>query len=175
MSQMEINLSHLKALPFDFGGAVDAHIKALQAHRTTEHAAAPTAHPLVERAISRVQYPVTDGKPDDFVPNYKVVDDSPSLDDRKMALVQSLTDEATRLMAGIMPPLKQDLWNLQYADAVAVEDKKRTSAQNAAIKLHEDRIAKVRAIHMHLAQMKSDIHDLTESTIEKWKAAPFPT
>jgi hypothetical protein len=172
---LELNLSHIKSLPFDFGGAVDAHIKALKAHQSTIGEAAPTPpHPLVERVIRRVQYPIDAKKPDDFVADFKVVDDTPSLDQRKMELAQKIGLGAQTLINSIIPPLKVRLWNLQANEAKGIPPAKRSTQQKTAIANQDARNAKVNAIMAHLAQMESDIDDLTEQTIDGWQPAPFP-
>lgn len=171
----QINLSAVKMMPFDFEKAIADHIKALKAHQLTIHEPVPTSHPMVEHAIRRVQYPIDDKKPDDFVADFQVIDDSPSLDERKAALGQSIRQEANGLIQAIMPPLKQRLWEMQYQDAIAIDVKKRSSAQKTEIAKYEAKVSKVQAIMRHLAQQESDIHDLTDATIDGWRAAPFPT
>lgn len=172
---LKINLSDVKALSFSFDGAVDAHINAMKAHQTTIGEAAPAAHPLVEQAIRRVQYPIEARKPDDFVKDFQVIDDSPSLEERKTALAQAVHMRATTAIQTIMPPLKQRLREMQYHDALAVKIEDRSSAQKATIAEHQSRTSKISAVMRHLAQQESDIHDLTEDTIDDWKPAPFPT
>jgi hypothetical protein len=174
---MELNLSYIKALPFDFGNAIEAHIKALKAHQTTVGEPAPIAHALVERAVRRVQYPIDAKKPDDFVADYTVVDDTPpppTLDQRKTALAvnaQALCQEA---MDAASPPLKRRLADMEAGRAMMVDPAKRTPAQLAAIAAQQARGVKSEAILFHLATLESQIHDLTEQTIDGWKPAPFP-
>lgn len=174
---MEILLSRIKALPFDFEGAVDAHIAALEAHRFTEGEAAPAPpHPLVEAAIGRKQYPVEDRRPDDFVRAYEVIDDTPpppTLEERKQALANEAMQGAAKARAVITPPLKANHWSHQLADALAVDEKKRTPEQHAAVLEHGERQKRLDAVHRHLAKLCSDIHDLDETTIETWKPDPF--
>jgi len=173
---LELTKSQIDALPFEFGGAVDKFIHDLEEHRKTTGEAAPIApHPLVEAAVARVQYPVKAGKPDDFVRNFTILDDTLSLDDRKVMLANSLTQKANAAAKVVMPPLKQRLWEFEYLDASAIDPKKRNAGQKAVIAAHDVRIAKVQAIHRHLAKLHSEIHDLTDATIDGYKAAPFPT
>lgn len=176
MDVVEIPLSHVKAVGFEFGGAVDAYIKELQAHRFTTGEAAPSPpHGLVELVVARVQTP---GKPDDFVANYRIVDDTPpppSLADRKAALAVSAQQQADAALAKVSPPLKRRLAMLRVHEAANVPKDKMTAAHVATLKAATDRSAKEAAIMLNLAQMESDIDDLTSATIDAWKPTPFPT
>lgn len=171
-------LSHIKALPFDFESAVSAHIKALEAHRFTENEPAPAApHPLVELAVARVQYPIEAGIPDTFVPAYRIVDDTPpppTLEERKEAMAAQLAAQAKSVIDGIVPPLKRRLWDFQYSEAATTTAALRTPDQKAFIVNHDARNERVYAVNRHLAQLHSDVHDLTETTIDRWTPAPFP-
>lgn len=205
MTPVEIPLSEANTLG-DFPKAVADYIKALEAHRFTEGVPAPTAHPLVERAVLRVQHPVeavhqpvhtytdeageevtepvgepvrfvSSTQPDDFVPNYVLIDDTPpppSLDERKAELASNWARQAENIVNEVSPPLKRGLWALQRADAGKVPEELRTPEQKAAIAQADARSAKVHAVQRHLAQLHSDIHDLTAETIDAWKPAPFP-
>jgi hypothetical protein len=169
-------LSWIKALPFDFEPAVQEFIDAKKHHLTTEGVPAPTAHPTVEAAVRRI--PGTVDVPDDFVPDYQIVDDTPdppSLDERKMLLASKLDSQATSLMHAIVPPLKSHLMNIQVGDAQIVPESQRTDEQKATIADHEARSQKTHAIFRHLAVLKDQIHDLTDATIDTWEPAPFPS
>lgn len=179
---LKIPLSTIRALPFDFGGEVDAYIKRLTEHRHTVGEAAPTApHTLVEAAVARHQHPIEAKKPDDFLAHFEVVDDTPppppppTLDEKKQMLVREVNAEAEKARATIIPMLKAAHWENQYRDAMAVEQKKQTAAQKAIVSQHDMRLKKIDAINRHVAKQYSDIHDLTESTIADWKLEAFPT
>lgn len=178
MAQFEMSLTQARALAgseANFDAAVVAYIEALKVHQHSEGEPAPTPpHAWVELAVARVQEP---GKPDTFVPNYKFIDDTPpppTLDERKTALAHDLTVQAQRVVDGIMPPLKRRLWAIQSGKAYAVPEKDRGDGHKTTIATHEDRQDKVAEIELHLAQMHSDIHDLTDATFDAWKPAPFP-
>lgn len=177
---LKIFLSQTKALPFDFEKAVAAYVQELQDHRFTEDAAAPSVpHPLVAAAVSRKQHPIEDEKPDDFVADYEIVDDTPpkpSLDERKVAMANEVTRRANELLTAITPPLKAGLWNFQVSDAMITEESARTDTQKAVLDAHEIRRKQGNAIHRHLAQLHSDIHDLpTEEALDAWQPTPFPS
>jgi hypothetical protein len=72
---LKLKKSQVDALPFDFEQAVRDFIAAKEAHRFTGDAA-PSADALVEAAVRRVQYPIEDEKPDDFVADYEIEDDT---------------------------------------------------------------------------------------------------
>lgn len=172
---IDIPLSTINALPFDFDTSVGAYIKSLRDHQDTEGQPAPSAHPLVVAAVERQQHPIEAGKPDDFVRAYRVIDDSPTLEQRKLALANEVTTEGDRRIMEVVPPLKSALWAMEHGEAAAVKVADRKPEHKAAISRFEQKSAKVQAIRRHVAQMHSDIHDLTAETIDGWKAAPFPT
>jgi hypothetical protein len=70
----KINQTEIDGLGIDYPAEVEAFRQAKLAHRFTEGEAAPSAPAHIEQAIKRVQ---VDGKPDDFVSDYEVVDDRP--------------------------------------------------------------------------------------------------
>ncbi len=78
--------SHIGSSPF--AAEVEDYRQRLLAHRFTVDVPAPmAASAMVEECIKRVQYPIEDQKPDDFVADYEIVDDLPSLDTRKAELL----------------------------------------------------------------------------------------
>lgn len=173
---LELKLSQIKALPFDFEAAVAGYVAALEHHRYTENEPAPVVpHPLVEAAVTRKQYPVFTEKPDDFVKNYTVIDDTPSLEERKEILAHEAARLAGEAMKIITPPLKQNMWHYQFADIMRVIEEDRTPEQVAFLAEHDARELRKVAVHRHLAKLHSDIHDLTAETIDAWQPAPFPT
>lgn len=168
MAQFEILLSQAKATVGDFDAAVSDYIKALEAHRHTEGEPAPAAaHPFVERAVSRVQKP---GAADSFVANYRIIDDTPSLDDRKIDLANRVTAQANAAIDAIDPPLKRALRNHHFADAAAVEVPDDRAKE--VIAEYQARAAKVQAVYRQLAQAHSDIHDLTADALAGY-VSPF--
>ncbi len=172
---LEIPLSQVKAMSIDFEAAVAAHIKALEEHRFTEGEPAPAVpHALVEAAVERKQYPVEDGRPDDFVPAYRIIDDSPTLEGRKVMLANEATAAASAAFSTITPPLKANHWHYQLTDVLGTEERRRTAEQNSFVMEHEAREKRKIAVHRHLSQLHSDIHDLNETTIDRWTPAPFP-
>ena len=72
---MKIKLLKSK-LPANFDQQVEAFRQALLKHRFTKGKPAPAASHIIENCIIRVRYPIKDKKPDDFITNYEIVDDS---------------------------------------------------------------------------------------------------
>jgi hypothetical protein len=199
---LKIALSFVKSLPFDFENEVASFVKAKQDHRSTTGEAAPSApHRLVEDAVRRVPGSIAEQKPDDFVADYEIVDDTPppaappTLDQRKLTMAAELGVQANAAIAAIIPPLKQRLWDREHARVLAdmgkvkpqenetVEAwrtraievvKKNSPADHVSFTEHEDRKKKVDAIIHHVAVCESQIHDLTEVDLDNWKPKPFP-
>lgn len=174
MNHLKVKLSDIEALGFDFAAAIKEHIKALQAHQMEVDTAAPTAHPLVERAIFRARAP---GQPDTFVPNYEVIDDTPpkpTLEERKDQLERSVHDGSHAAIRNLMPARKYLLLNVVAQQAYGVEPAARTPQQKIAIVAKEQYDAAVAAVHRHVAGQLFDIEDLTEETVDGWLMTPFP-
>jgi hypothetical protein len=172
---VQFYLSQLKTLAFDFEDAVQAFIQAKRDHLTTEGVPAPTAHPAVEAAVRRI--PGTVDVPDDFVADYQIVDDTPApptLAERKAALAAGVSMQASAAANEIMPPLKSRLVTLQVIDANAVPEDERTEAQKTTMAEHNLRSKRMQAVNRHHAELESQIDDLTDETIDGWKAEPFP-
>jgi hypothetical protein len=175
---LKLALSQIKALPFDFVGTVDAFIAAKKVHQSTENVPAPGApHPWVEQAVRRLPGSIEPPRPDDFVADYEIIDDTPpppTLDQRKMTLAAAAQASAHAEIDAIDPPLKRRLVGIEAGRAMMVDPSKRTPAQLAAITSQATRDAKREAIIYHLAKLEAQIHDLTDKTIDNWSAAPFP-
>ncbi len=72
----QIPLSIKSRLPFDLDEAVEQYRQAMLDHRHTVNVPAPVApDPIVEMCVRRVV--VGPDKPDDFVADYEVFDDTP--------------------------------------------------------------------------------------------------
>jgi hypothetical protein len=196
---LKLYLSQINALPFAFEAAVSDYIAEKMAHRFTVGEPAPSAgHAWVENAVKRV--PGGEGKPDDFVADYEIVDDTPpppTLDEQKQALVAKVHADYHAAQTTMIPPLKARLWGLEHAriltalsTIVPMQSDETSEAHQAralpilAKKAPADaaflgdylaRQKKMHAVILHLATMESQIHDLTAETIDAWKPAPFPS
>lgn len=180
-------LSQIKALPFDFEQAVRDFVQAKKDHLSTEGMPAPTAHHMVEAAVTRIPGTVEfddDGaarpdtqQPDDFVENYEIVDDTPpppTIEERRAAVAAQISAAAQAAVAKIIPPLKLRLWQMHLSEAMAVPEDERTDAHKATIAENDERARREYLIHRHLAEMESQLHDLPDDMVDIWKPAPFP-
>src|SRR5258707_14648815 len=90
-----------------FENAVQDYINTLHAFNMVVGKPRPTAvHPLVEKAIKRVQ---TQGQPDKYVADFVIVDDRPpppSLEEKKHKLVSDLRFAENAAMEKILPARK---------------------------------------------------------------------
>ena len=89
---VEINLSDIGGQEELFAEAVEKHIAKLHAFNKTIGQPRPTASPLIETAVKRVQ---EKGKPDTYVADYKIITPPPppplSLDDLKAQIYMRLS------------------------------------------------------------------------------------
>jgi hypothetical protein len=196
---LKLSLSQVKSMPFDFEAAVQDFIGAKKHHQSTDGEPAPSArHQMVEAAVKRVPGSIDPPRPDDFVADYEIVDDTPpqpSLDQRKAVLVAALGTAANAAIAAVIPPLKRRLWDLeQHRIAVLLNGAKLESVKDetpearraralatlsaddlAHYLAHEARNKKIDAIVYQVAKAESAIHDLTEETLPTWKPPAFPS
>lgn len=157
-----------------FENAVQDYINTLHAFNMVVGKPRPAAiHPLVERAIKRIQEP---GRPDRYVADYEIIDDTPpppSLEDKKNKLMSELRQAESVSMNEILPHRKVRLLNLKHAAAVAVDETERTIQHNEDIA----HMANIKEIYdrfsLIAAQAESDIEDLTEQTIANWHLPTF--
>lgn len=160
---LQLKRSQVDALPFDFERAVNDFIAAKEAHRFTGDAA-PKADALVEAAVRRVQYPVGDGKPDDFVADYEIEDDTPSLtlQQRKATLIAESRQAEQNAIEALLPAGKQRLLEMDYARAMAVPEEDRSPAQSGVIERCVELMARMDEIRYAAARREADIEDLSE-------------
>lgn len=114
-------------------------------------------------------------KPDTFVRDVEIEDDTPTLDERKHQLFEVAVAAMHAAMALQFPPMKQRLMQMASGRAMAVLEADRTPEHTDAIalatKYHEANEAAV----WHLAQIEATIHDLTAETVDTYVMPPFPS
>lgn len=128
----------------------------------------------------------------------------PTLDERKQALAVKAHADAAEAQGALIPPLKARFWHIEFArvsaavaavqpiaatrgkdgkpDAPAETPEALRTRALATLKSddstfflqHESRLKALDRIQYHLAILESEIHDLTEATIDTWTPAPFP-
>lgn len=161
----KVKLSQLKGIgDAPFAELVQRHIEALTAHRDTpltkEQKAgppSPTAHPFVEKAVSRVRQPKG---PDQFVADYEVIDDThppPNPEElKKQAINESRAKEYADI-AALMPESRMRLMQMDSGRALRVPEYERTPEQTKAIeawnKLQDD----IERIQYESAKREADI------------------
>jgi len=74
-----VYLSQIKD-EIEFDLAVKKHIARLKAHNFQVNKPRPTADGMIEMCIKRV---VAKGKPDDYIADYEIIDDTPKTDEDK--------------------------------------------------------------------------------------------
>lgn len=102
-------------VPETFEKDVDAYREALLAHRFTLNEPAPVApNELVHNAVKRVQHPIADKKPDDFVIDYVLLEDS--FEEKKHRLAEHVLQAERILSNKILPQAKVRLWGHREKD-----------------------------------------------------------
>lgn len=162
-----------------FKKTVDRYIAELTAHNYSKGKPRPVApHPLVEQAINRVVRP---RQPDQFVPDYEILDDTPepefianiqepvlTFEDKKNILLGQLTAAEIKARHRILTPGRARLFSAEYnilkskGDKLSDQEKEQLAEKQVILdKCHELELA---AAHVHIA-----IDDLTEYTIDNFK------
>lgn len=169
----EVPLSLIVDQP-SFDQGVQLHIKALTDFTKTRGKPRPVAHPLIEKSVKRVVYPVNQKKPDSYVADYTFKDDTPkieplTLEDKKNRLVALLHNAAIAAKNKILPQRKFRLFLLNVKDAVDKKEVDRSDADKALIAEHNDIQTKWNVIDRKLAEAESAIEDLTDDTVDSWQ------
>jgi len=156
--------SQVDLLPFDFEQAVKDFIASKNEHRFSG-GPAPVANGLIEGAVRRIQYPVEDQKPDEFVADYEIVDDTPpgpTLAERKTEAINASRLREADEIAAIVPPGKFRLMEMDAQRAYRTPEAERTPEQ---IKTIADRVAldaQFEQVHYDGAVREAEIDGWTE-------------
>ena len=151
-----------------FENAVQNYIRTLHDFNRVVGKPRPTAHPLVERAIRRIQ---KEGHPDQFFADYVVIDDTPqvSLEEKKSRLISKLRNLENATLHAEYPRGKMRLALHKCNQALLIKEDQRTEAQLediALVKRIQDFTEGVQEIAVHL---EAEIEDLTEQNIDSWQ------
>jgi len=151
-----MTLKVLKSLaPDDFAQSVDAHIAELKAWVSSVDVPRPTASPYVEAAVKRIR---SDG-PDDFEPDFEIVDDSPGEDEQKRAAINDMRVKEAAEVAKLVPFGKTRLLQMDAAAAASVPERNRTPEHEAAIAAYVAFKEGERKIQHEAAQREAEIED----------------
>jgi len=129
---------------------------------------------LIESAVRRVQ---TEGQADDFVADYAIIDDVPvpTLDECKRALVTKVRIMEETAMASIISPARERLMGIDVNAIYAKPETERSDADRALLAKAADIAARRAALQRHSANLEVAVEELTESAIDGWMPAPFPS
>jgi hypothetical protein len=169
----QITKSVLDGLPYDYAGEVEKFRQARLAHRFTGDVA-PTAPALIERAIRRVQ---TEGKADDFVADYIIIDDIPvpTLAERKAVLSGAIRSAEAAALTRLISPARERLLTLDLTAVQAKPEALRSDADRALLAKAAVIAARREIIHRHAATQEIAVEELTDATIDGWTPAAFPS
>jgi hypothetical protein len=167
----KIAKSAIAALPYDFAEAVKEFQRLKLDHRFTGDAA-PRADFIVEAAVRRVQYPIGEQKPDDFVVDYEVVDDTPpppTLAERKVTLIAQLRQAEVDALTAVLSPGRRRLLEVEVS-AIPPVEADRTAADHALLAERDRVLAADRDIRRRLARAEIEIEELAdEAAIDRFK------
>lgn len=158
--------SEIDALPFRFADAVKEYIAAMNDHRRTVGVAAPSHHRWVEAAVSRVRYPVEEEKPDDFVEDYEIIDDTPPLWERKRNLAALVERSEEEVSNKIWPVTLRRMEQIELEDLQALE--LPTKADRKRIESIKAKMSNLELLRRKTAHVIATIEELDESNIGSW-------
>lgn len=162
-------------VPDNFAELVEKHCAALLSHQFTKNTPAPQAPHLIASCIRRVVYPIKDKRPDEFIIDYELVDDSPpppTLEEKKHALLVAVIQAEDKATAEVIPAGKRRLYNLRYQE-LSTEEGPKSEDDNKFLVEYEDKMKRFAEIHRRGAEMMSEIEDLTEETVDNWSVGQF--
>jgi hypothetical protein len=175
----QINKSEADALPFDFAEAVEAHRLALIEHRQTGNAT-PTADPRVEAAVRRIIVPLEEGRPDDFVADFEIIDDTPpppeppTPADRRAQLLNKVQVAQAEAAAKVISPARARLLSMDVSRVYTKPADGRTPADDAIFAQHAAIQARLNALTYHTATLEVEIEELADDQLESWQMPAFP-
>lgn len=161
-----------------FAATVAEHAKKLKAFNNVVGQPLPTAHPLVEASVRRVQ---RNNGADDYLVDFVIEDDTPktppaqiaSLDEKKDILQAAVVAAENKAKFAILPRRKIRLAGLKVNAAVSVPEEQRTAEQKEDLASYQHLQAAWRRIELIGAQAESDIEDLDQNGVDNWKPPTF--
>jgi hypothetical protein len=156
--------SDVDALPFRFADAVSEYIEAMDAHKFTVGIAAPIHHRMVQAAVRRVQY--EDQRPDDFVADYEIIDDTPPLWMRKRNLVELVERNEEEVANKVWPVALRRLEIMEYEDMVGQDNLTNNDRKRLDIIISKQK--KMQELKRKTAHVLATIDVLDETNIGLW-------
>lgn len=154
-------------MPEGFEQLVEEFRQAKAQHTLTVDVPAPTAaHPLIEQCVKRTFGGM--GKPDAFVPNYEIIDDTIlSLEAKKEKLTQQVLASEKKQKEQVLPSGKARLLKLKYNESLN-KGKLMAPDDISYIVNYETNLAKLDKLDRDVAHILAEIDDLTEDTIKSF-------
>ncbi|MGM4992699.1 hypothetical protein [Tardiphaga sp. 841_E9_N1_2] len=174
----QISKSQVDGLPYNFTDEVEKYQQAMLAHRFSGDAA-PVAPGIIEAAVRRVQHPIEDGKPDDFVIDFEIVDDTPpepvlTSADRRTKLMFQVQAAQADAAAKVISPARARLLSMDVSRIYTKAVEARTPADDAVMAQHAAVQARLNALTYHTATLEVEIEDLADDKLDSWQMTPFP-
>lgn len=158
-----------------FMAMLETYRQAKEMHARTIGVAAP-GPPIagMENMLVRIA-PRNEFEFDRFEIACEVIDDRPTLLERKLALVGKLRALESEAIEKVIPRFKARKWEMMMESFQRIYAADRNRFDEQFVKAHRERLRAVRQIAFASARMESDIGDLTEETIDQWQPGEFPT
>lgn len=153
-----------------FAAAVETHRADLVAHRRGRAGVPVPVHneALIDSLIRWV--PRGDPYPDECtIAPYEIVDDGPTLAERKGRLEGELFAARTATVDAILSPARVRLLDLDMTDALGTPEESRTPAQVGAIAAYVAFQARAAEIHRNMALAALEIEGLDAVSVATWK------
>lgn len=180
---LQIALSQVQALPYDFEAAVQEHVKARTAHAQTIGEPAPVAPDIVAAAVRRI-LPDETSNEERFVADYVIVKDiafteargaaPPTLDQRKATLATAVQQLAAEAHERNIPALRMRFVSADMNRIGRVAEKDRSDEDAKKLGEYLTLMRRADVINLHHGRLEAAIHDLTAETISGWTPEPFP-
>lgn len=163
-------------MPEDFEKLVEEYRQCMLLHRFTVGVSAPYAPPIIADCIKRVNQ--GKGKPDDFVADYEIIDDTPppppepTFEVKKLKLRAEVSSAERSAIDAIMPPGKRQLLALKVRMITRLPAD-QTEEEKKLISIYASTDFEISAIQFRAAEMQVEIDHLTEAEIDQWQVKPF--
>lgn len=162
-----------------FAAAVETHIAKLVDHQMGKPGiAAPRADQLVEDAIRRVvdtEGPVDQRKPDLFVADYEIIDDTPppppepTLEEKRAKRFAELGQKAMEAKNALLSAGRASLLTMEAQEAGAIPEDERSPEQQAIVDRYIEYSRQMQAITRRVAEIAVEIEDLTADTVDAYQ------